>query len=199
MEVGSPFRIFVYTLNETTMKTERISQIDLIELLAHTSGSKFCSMTTVTEPTLKKTGNPFLGSVVEKTTEISLLLNFGYDKAVKNRLVKKGIDPNNFQGSGLPWGRWMVGNKIIEHKESIYARTFSFRNSHPTSSYSINGVEANEEQVELIKSFLPASVPTGSAKQYDAGLDKLEQVKPMTLKIESIRKIKIGGVEYIID
>lgn len=63
-------------------------------------GAKLVGLISTTEPRMRKTGNPYVGTV--KVADRRVLLNFNYDDAILRRLISEGKDPDTFVG-GSSW------------------------------------------------------------------------------------------------
>ena len=143
---------------------------------------------------VKKRGNTkFIDHPVIKHTLANVGLNGSYQNSVNNRLDKKDIEPT-FITKPLPWGKWKVYPKIIEHNENIYCRFYIHKNSHFKNIYFYNGKIVEEDELEELNEFLPE--PTGSSRQYDAGLDWDEQAIPLTIQIANINSITLNNIKY---
>lgn len=153
----------------------------------------FCEVHSLTEPKMRKTGNPFNGHRVQKMTIQTLQWGYNYENGVNNRIGDTKHE--TFVAEPLKWGEWLIPNKVITHKGSLYARFYKVDNEMASSNvtYLIDGIIATEEQEEVIKSFLIAS--SSSARQAEVGLTE-RQVKPRDFAFSSILGIKTAGVLY---
>ena len=173
------------------MKTtpQQLEQI-LIDIKRFT----FVELEYSTEVKVKKRGNTkFIDYPVIKHTLANVGFNGSYQNSVNNRLDKKDIDPT-FIAEPLPWGKWKVYPKIIEHNENIYVRFYVHKNSHFKNIYSYNGKIVEGDDLEELSRFLPESF--GSSRQYTAGLDWDEQAIPLTIQITNINSITLDKIKY---
>lgn len=122
-------------------------------------------------------------------------LNFSYEKAVNNRLVKQGSE-GNFVAQSLPWGQWVEGqeNKLIEHKGSLYLRYYEVANADRGRAWFVNGRYATAEEVRKIDLYLE-SKNTDSDRQTEVGLVK-NQVKPKIVKLVNVLRLAVNGCEW---
>lgn len=82
------------------VKSETITELELIALLSGLRGAKLFSITAETDARLKKTGNPY--GKVTKISRVNVLVNFHYDAGVLRRLEKEGKSPESFK-KGESW------------------------------------------------------------------------------------------------
>ena len=67
-----------------------ISQDTLLNLLYHIKGATFAQIKTVTEPSMRKTDNPFIDNII-KESDSNVMLGFNYENIVNNARVKDSI------------------------------------------------------------------------------------------------------------
>ena len=170
------------------MKTINNSS-SLLALLSNLNGASFVNLTTITEPKMKKTGNPFADCKVQKMTTQVMQFGYSYENAVNNR-TDKDIE---FVAEPLKWGEWLIPNKVITHKGNLYARFYKVGNEKAKTIFLIDGFIASAEQTEIIKSFLPA--PSESNRQAEVSLTD-NQVKPRDFAFKSIVGLKVNGETY---
>ena len=151
----------------------------------------FVTIGYTTEVKLKKNSLFAKGSVTKQSVVKNAQIGFSYENAVNNHLKAQGSEAN-FEAQSLPWGEWLITNKVIKHKDALYLRYYSVANTLTESEYYVNGKPATSEQIEQIKSLLPTKAPSGT--QSAAGLVE-RQVKPQNVKFENITFIKINGKE----
>ena len=173
------------TINNTT---------DLLNILNGISNGTFVGVHSLTEPKMRKTGNPFNGHLVQKMSVQTLQWGYNYENAVNNRID----GDKEFVAEPLKWGEWLVPNKVITHKGNLYARFYKVDNENckVNTYYLIDGVIADDEQEKTIKSFLIA--PSESARQAEVGLTE-HQVKPRDFKFSSIIGLSCKGEMYNVE
>lgn len=170
-----------------------INHSELLNLLINLKGATICSLNTTTIPRMKKGGNPLANAEVKKVSyRINYQFGYSYENAVGNRLKGQGCEAD-FKAEPLKWGEWLVPNKVITHKGSLYGRFYRMSNSEERSAYFVDGREATESEVKTIKEFTYKS--NGSNRQAEAGLVE-HQVECIDPKFDSIDTICVNGVTY---
>ena len=163
---------------------------EILSVLNTIKVGTFCEVHSLTEPKMRKTGNPFNGHKVQKMTIQTLQWGYNYENGVNNRLN----GGTTFVAEPLKWGEWLIPNKVITHKGKLYARFYKVDNdTKPNVMYLIDGVIATDEQEETIKSFLIA--PSQSNRQAEVGLTE-HQVKPRDFAFDSIIGLAVNGEMY---
>ena len=171
---------------------KKVSHAELVNIISNVRGCKFAHITTNTEVKVKR-DCPFQN--VRKVTSRRVQINYGYENAVNNHLERNG-EQRNFVGGSLPWGAWLIPNKVIEHKLNLYLRTYEPANASETSYYVLSdGRMANDHDTEVINAYAYAK-SYGSEKQANFGLTYDEQVKPKAVSFDSIVEISINGEKY---
>ena len=170
--------------------------------IATIKGCQFMNVVAITDPDMYKksqvdnTPNPFIGRV-KKVTITPMQFNYSYENAVNNRLDREGCEAD-FKAEPLSWGAWVKGleNKVIEHKDMLYLRTYCVRNARPRTFYIIDGhLASTEEYKEFSQFFKPSST---SAKQSEAGLEEEKQVKPRNYKYSSLVAVTLNHTRIIL-
>lgn len=119
-----------------------------------------------------------------------------YGKSVQREGERQGEEKaQNFVPDSLPWGNWLIANKVIEHKGELYLRTQSTpgqRNRQPAKVLAYRNDKGEFLPFESVRPFLPAV--TESRKQASVGIEGAsEQVHVRTYKFANIRKLRIDG------
>jgi hypothetical protein len=88
------------TLSLLASKLDELAPIGtgLVDLLSDVKGARKAAIVAVTEPKMRKTANPYYGSV-EKINHCLVDLNLNYENKVNKALVKAGEEPN-FEAGG---------------------------------------------------------------------------------------------------
>jgi hypothetical protein len=164
-----------------------ITQKTLAEKIAKLSGTIIAGLQTLTDAKAKT--NP-IGKILKQSRFVGFI-GANYQSAVEREATRQGVDASEFQGEKLPWGKWLVPNKLIEHKGKLYLRTQFTPRQRPNKV-----IYRNETGQFLSKeTILPYLPPVReSAKQQDIGLEKTIQVR--TFSFDSIQKIRLQGVTY---
>ena len=79
----------------------RLSQSEIENGLGSIAGARIIGLTTVTEPKMRKTNNPYIGKVF-KVSKYGAVVNFHYDDGVLRRLEKEGKSAEDFK-RGESW------------------------------------------------------------------------------------------------
>ena len=162
----------------------------LIEELKQLNGT-FATIVYQTTANLIKNDVFAKGSVTKITTAKNVQIGYNYENAVNNHLAEQGSE-RNFVAQKLPYGKWYIENKVIEHNGNYQLRYYIVANTKCESEYFVNGIAATPTQLADIKRLLRSKAPSGT--QSAVGLDE-RQVKPQNVKFENILSIKINGVE----
>lgn len=169
---------------------KQITPLSLISVLANLKGGTMVYLTSLTDVDV-----PFyyrLGRV-QKFCRQSMQVGCSYENSVNNKLERKGLD-RTFRSSHLPWGRWFILNRIIEHKGKYYARFYKTANSKPQVVYLVNGRVATSREVRIIKQY--DSLYTFSHKQSMYGLSRMEQTNVRNYDLTNIISISAEGETY---
>lgn len=160
------------------------------DTLNKVKGHTFVSCVTVTEPKMRKTGNPYLGRV-RKVTKFVGAVNFDYDNAVENAREREGKDREDWS-KGESWSRPITRpdgtlTPFACHKDDPEKIYFRIRQIEwPKSEYFIDGERVDESALEdwLIKS-KPAA---------NQGLENA--VRMNTPLWENVRAVSVNGETY---
>lgn len=167
------------------------ANVIISEINSLSTANPFVTIGYVSEVKLKKNNIFAKGSVTKKSLTKNAQIGYSYENAVNNHLREQGSDAI-FKAQSLPWGEWLIENKVITHKDALYLRYYSVANTTTESEYFVDGVAATEEQIAQIKSLLPTKSPSGT--QSEVGL-VARQVKPQNVKFDNITLLKINGKE----
>ena len=165
---------------------------ELAQMLINLNGATICNLTYITDAKLLKRGNPLKDCKVDKIESLVCQFGYNYQNSVNNRLEKQG-DEREFVADSLPWGKWIVVNKIIEHNGELYARFYVMQGGKREVLYLVNNEIATSAQVEVIKQFTPARKE--SNRQAESGLTE-NQCKPFTINLKNVISLKVNGEEY---
>jgi hypothetical protein len=174
------------------MKTLNHSQ--LADKIGATKGAAIIGLLALTDCKARKTGNPF-GQIFKQVRAVAFV-GANYENAVNREGNRQGIE-TDFTGGQLPWGQWLIANKIIENKGKLYLRTQRTPgNRRKQAAKVLNYRDTSGEFLSRddVKPFLP--VTTESAKQQSAGL--AETVWVRTYAFDSLQKIRLNGETFLI-
>ncbi len=142
----------------------------------------FISFVAVTTPTMRKTNNPYFGRVQKRTSVKWALFNatyIGHD-ADGNELPKeeRGKEP-------LPWGKWRIFRKTIEHNGKVYMRVYTLpKRTIIKSEFLLDGRPATEAEAKEIDSFI--------SNGYDGKTDAHGKVT-RTYDLNNLTYLRING------
>lgn len=175
------------------------SAISIDELVSIVSGIKCCQFVSISygtpiEAMNKKLiggrSNCYYNQLSSITSMSGLQINANYENAVNNRLPKGDGNGEKFVAESLPWGEWLVPNKVIIHKGKYYLRLYVTKACKKDVSYYLDGVRTNINAVAEIRESSP------SKRQAEAGINEEDMVKPFTISVENISSITINGTTY---
>lgn len=168
---------------------QRMTRQQLADYLFGIQGSSFIGMTVETEPTMRKTGNPYAGRV-RKINRVNGLVNFYYEEGVLRRLEKAGKSPDDYK-KGESWHEPVLNAEgkltpLCRHKTkgTEYLRFQLTKAETPTY------LDQNDQEVpvEVLEPFMPEK------RAYsNQGLDEGEELKILTYSLDSIRRISVKG------
>lgn len=168
-----------------------LTQDKLTFRLMLTSSTKEVTLTVNSEVKLPKTLCPLAGRVTKETTMI-LRINEDYEEAVNAMRLEEGVK-GTFKAKPRAWGTRIeredgLPTPLIEHNNETYLAGQVVGANDPV--YFVDGVEANPNQLRVIKAFLPE-------KKEDSGRQKVDEaIVHRTIKISNIVQINLDGTEY---
>jgi len=153
-----------------------INESQLTEILLGIKGAKFMTVTTNTEPSMRKTNNPFSGQDVRKISTNNITVNFDYGKS----LQKKGGTPSD---KGRTWGSRVGKTSFIQHKGGLYVQ--AKLNAKPQKVvYTLDGTEMTPEQLTALQPFLS---------------HRAAQLVPIIdVGVQNIKELKIDKQHFIV-
>lgn len=164
------------------MKT--ITQNQFVEMLSKRKGATILGLFTETEPKSRKTGNPY--KEIKKIVHQTVVTGARYREAI----LKQGAE--TFEADPLPYGEYVIENKIILHGGELQLRTV-FRNA--PKPVKVRYIADGEEIAKDVASkYLINSKP--SAKQEKVGVTGKKQVKVRNYKLSNIKQIRMNGEIY---
>lgn len=164
-----------------------ISFAKLTKILFDVVGHKFLTITTETEPKMRKTNNPYFGKV-KKVVTSNVSMNFDYSTVVNNRLNKEGKE-KTFVAKPRVWGERIPNTCFIMHNDAMYVE-LHYKSEPSSTKFFLDG---NEIEKTLIQEFLQE--PNSNAEHQ--GLDK--EVILRDVKISNIKEVKINGFHYVVE
>jgi hypothetical protein len=174
---------------------QSLTHTQLLKLIENTKGAAIVGLTAITDAKARKTGSPFTNGVNKHVRAVGFV-GADYGAAVKREGARQDATlAEGFQAQPLPWGAWLIPNKIIAHKGELYLRTQSTpgqRKRQPARLLAYRDNDGKFLSAAEVKPFLPAK--TESATQAAVGLEGKVDVR--TYKFSSIRKVRIGGQSF---
>lgn len=175
------------------MKRDTINHAQLLELVKQSKGMLILGIESVTDTRCRKTGNPF-GQVFKRVYAVSFC-GANYETAVNNEALRQGCEPV-FESQPLPWGEYLIQNKVITHKGKLYLAcqwTPGKRLAQPAIVKGYATEDGTPVSYSDIAAFLPAKREV-KTQQEQTGIE--ETVWFRAYSFDSIRKIRIGGRAY---
>lgn len=168
----------------------------LMNLLAEVNGASFISIDTITTPILNKTivgskprvDNPHYGMIKKHQTG-SVVMAFqnknvnGYEAMIRRRLIEEGKDPATFVLGERRWGTRIPNMPVVQHNDSYYLEVIFLRPGEVT--YTLNGRPINVSEIIGLRE---------ASKPEQGGLSNTVIIR--TIEFDSIKRIKIGGMEF---
>lgn len=157
----------------------------IIALMSKVHSASFAHVETLTKVAIPlKWG---LGKNVTKYTRKMVQLAYSYESAVNRHRIAEGL-ANDFVAETLPWGEWLIPNKVITHKGKYYLRAYDYRNNLlDAPTYYVDGRVATEDEVAIIKEWLASKSQTSRQ-----GVEN--EVKPTNIEFGNIVYLACGSV-----
>lgn len=157
----------------------------VFSIFANAKAGSFASVETMTNVNIPQKWG--LGKDVTKRTIKSVQIGANYESAVNRHRKAEGVE-GAFEAEKLPWGEWLVTNRVITHKGKTYYRVYDIPNGVKEQTYYVNGEVATEEQMSVIKAYLASK--THTSRQ---GVEN--EVRPTNIEESNILYVKCGA-EY---
>jgi hypothetical protein len=167
---------------------ETITYPQAVEVIRAIKGPQPFSATALTEPEMRKTGNPYAGKV-RKLSRVSGFIA-DYENMVNNQLDREGKDQLTFNAKPRKWGR-KVSLALVEHVKDGETRHYiSFVPQHSKPFYLI----ATALGLMLIeKAILAPWMPEHKAPT-NQGTDKA--IEPRDYNLANVSSFRVGGHSY---
>lgn len=177
-----------------------ITQTEFAELLRTHKGASAVSITTETEPKMRKTNNPYFGRV-KRIARRSGMLGASYENAVNRQREREGI-ASEFKAESL-WGGAgePVGGSLVRHKTNgglyaVFFPTYTDEQGKPIASddcWTLDNIRVGDGDPKLteIKSFL-----SGSSESPKQGVEKA--IAWRVVKLENVCELRYKGEVYTI-
>ncbi len=171
----------------------------LIEALSKPGATFVCVESLTDAKALKKnriTKEPNAFGDIFKKSRAVVVVGSEYESAVQRQAVREGVSGDTFVADELPWGRWFIPNKVIEHKGEFYLRTQTtegMRRKRPAIVRYIDK-DGNRLNHSEIKDVLPEA--KGSDKQEAWGVTG--EVRVRTVKFSNILRMRLNGETVVL-
>lgn len=148
---------------------------------------------TNTEPSMRKTKNPYLGRVRKVSVYRNAILGVDYQNAVNGRLERKGEVADYKAAAPRGKKHYNAFFYVSDKDENVFYLKIGIRkNTKIESEYMVDGRIATIAERTEIESLLIAH-SSSVKKQAEAGLDENEQYHINAPKLENVVSIKLGG------
>jgi len=161
-----------------------VSKDQMIEVLRGVTSAVPATVTTLTIEKMNKKNNPYLDRVIKKTIS-NVFINYDYQKAVNNRLVKEGKEAD-FVAKPRVWGTRVQGTPLVEHNNAFYVSLGYLTKNSPKVEYRMDGEIIDKS---VFQEFLPAA-----SKSNTQGLDN--DVVVRDVQVENVYELKVAGKIY---
>jgi hypothetical protein len=167
-----------------------VNQLAISEAAHKIVKGEFVGIMYMTEPSMKKTDNPFVGDCV-KVTYIVCQAGVSYGNSLENRTgEKQEVEPMR----GKHHIDWIIAQADKDPKQ-FYICLQRVADAKTIAKYfHKNGTAYTAEEVETLKGFFYEK--TESPKQVAMGLVGKAQVQPFQVKLENVISIKQGCTLY---
>lgn len=159
-----------------------ITKTELIKRINEIKGTTIIAVDIVSEPKMRKTNNPYLGTT--KVTTLSGIIGYSYENSVNLQLEREGKEAD-FKAQPRAWGTYE--NNWIAHKGNYYLPIKVQGSSDPVFV---------REGVEIKKEVLEPFLYDSNKPHTQEGLEK--EIVVRDIKIDSIRVIRMMGEEYMV-
>ena len=153
--------VYLRLMDNTTITVETENLPNYLRTLG--TQCRFISLLTEVEVDMRKTGNPFVGTI--KRSRRNGLINVNFAEGVRRRMMEKGVDPVNH----VPGKTWYVHEQTNDGKplplcQSKKDNSVKYLQYYPHRSYEteylLNGEKLSPLEIEIMKTFI--TKPTGN-------------------------------------
>lgn len=146
----------------------------------------------------KANRNPFLGRVFERSTIGGWVVGTNYNKSCQNAAVRSGSE-ETFEAKKswhIFYNDFFETDKATGKKFYLQLQKSAKTGCKAEKAYYLDGVEANEAEVNMIKEWLPKSEHQQSSSQIAAGVDSEHDREYILVTLANIESITQGGFKY---
>ena len=136
---------------------ETITRENLVNELLTIKGATFAEITTLKPPKMRKTGNPWVGRVLKRST-VNATINWSY-KNKRNKILGKQGEEQDFIPQPRKWGERLAGTPLISHKGRMYVEALVTRVDRTTYEKVDNGQPLTTLEVDTLKAHIDKYTP----------------------------------------
>lgn len=154
---------------------------ELKAALASRKGTSFVTIVALTDPRMRKRGNPYIGRVQKRST-VNGAIGWIYQNSVNRERARENLEPD-FEAFPRKWGQRIKGTPFVEHKGKTYLELKVERAI--STEYLLDGEVVDKS---VIEEWLPKRKPEGERQEVD---------RPIILRdydLANIKAITFDGV-----
>jgi len=122
-----------------------ITRQEFYELLSGMDAGTPVGIVTLTEPRMRKTGNPYVGNC-QRLAKRNGFIGCEYESCANNAMERAGL-PRDFVAGPLPWGE-RDGRYFIQHKGNKYLRFYPVPGTTQDRWQTMDGTEIDKTDIE---------------------------------------------------
>jgi len=154
---------------------------ELKAALASRKGTSFVTIVALTDPRMRKRGNPYIGRVQKRST-VNGAIGWIYQNSVNRERARENLEPD-FEAFPRKWGQRIKGTPFVEHKGKTYLELKVERAL--STEYLLDGEVVDKS---VIEEWLPKRKPEGERQEVD---------RPIILRdydLANIKAITFDGI-----
>lgn len=154
---------------------------ELKAALASRKGTSFVTIVALTDPRMRKRGNPYIGRVLKRST-VNGAIGWIYQNSVNRERARENLEPD-FEAFPRKWGQRIKGTPFVEHKGKTYLELKVERAL--STEYLLDGEVVDKS---VIEEWLPKRKPEGERQEVD---------RPIILRdydLANIKAITFDGI-----
>lgn len=154
---------------------------ELKAALASRKGTSFVTIVALTDPRMRKRGNPYIERVLKRST-VNGAIGWIYQNSVNRERARENLEPD-FEAFPRKWGQRIKGTPFVEHKGKTYLELKVERAI--STEYLLDGEVVDKS---VIEEWLPKRKPEGERQEVD---------RPIILRdydLANIKAITFDGI-----
>lgn len=168
--------------------TETITLAQAVEIIAGINRPQPFSVTALTEPEMRKTGNPYVGKVRKLSRVNGFIAD--YENMVNNQLAREGKDQLTFNAKPRKWGE-RVSLALVRHvKDGEVKHYVSFVPQHSRPIWLLATALG---LMPVVKSMFAKWIPE-HREPTNQGTDKA--IEPRDYNLANVSSFRVGGKAY---